>query len=559
MAVDKFGQRSEPASVSSYTSKALQRISFPINESKKGPEQVMKSSSDNKSLRVWAVPDITKIDPVTGNIFSEIIYDGFDHKNTIWSEDKKEISLVGIKGEVISLQLCVESDAQLLDELEFRVPTLISNHNGERISAKHFALYQEHYLKVKEKWYPEIAIPMNDGKIIIKAEQRPVKDQKNQLIYIDLSIPTKIGAGLYNGDILILKKGNIEDTIHINLKVADILMPSKLSFFPELNLYNGPDRAGTERFYQAHQIAHEHRTVINRVPYNQNGTIHNDMIPEISYSYNGKLEIDWTDYDRRLGPLFDGSVFATGERKRIPVEKFYLPFFENWPVPLSPNYKYDFTGKKTQKIISEHAMDALPVNDALSSKYKEDFSEVIKRFKKHFKDKGWHQTEFQFYLNNKWHWNGSSSWWNLDEPVSYDDWIALNFFGSFFKQAIKDNSLKFIFRADISRPQWQHDWLNGILDVMYVQNEAFFDHPERVRKLKREGKINYSVYGSLNNIESSNNQTVLWCMRAFAEGADGVLPWQSLGGAKAFTVPDKNALIIDARESWISTGLSVFV
>jgi hypothetical protein len=544
MAVNELGQRSEPVSVSGYASKALSRIAIhntptPLDRG----EDLRKATL----LRVWALPDIVKIDPVSGNVLSETVSSGFDHANTIWTESKKEINLVALRGEVIGFQLCIESGNKLFDELEIKMPELASN-NKKLISAKQFSMYQVHYLKVKEKWYPEIAIPMKDGKIIMKAEQRPVKDQKNQLIYIDLSIPSQTDAGLYKGDILVLGNGIVEETLHIDLKVADVLMPKKLSFVPELNMYNGPDKAGTERFYQAHQIAREHRTVINRVPYNQNGTVHNDMIPKISYSNDGKVEIDWTDYDRRLGPLFDGSVFSAGERRGMPVEKFYLPFFENWPAQLAPNYNYGYEGAKTKEAISKHAMDAPPVNDAFTSKYRENFIEVVKKFKKHFEDKGWDQPEFQFYLNNKPRWKGSSSWWDLDEPVSYDDWMALKFYGSLFKQATVDTPLKFIFRADISRPRWQHDWLNGLLDRMYVQDEAFYNYTDKVRQMKKTGKINYSVYGSLNNIESSNQNTVFWCVRSFAEGADGVLPWQSLGGAKAFTIPDRNALIIDARE-----------
>ena len=37
-------------------------------------------------------------------------------------------------------------------------------------------------------------------------------------------------------------------------------------------------------------------------------------------------------------------------------------------------------------------------------------------------------------------------------------------------------------------------------------------------------------------------------MQAFVEGADGILPWQSLGGAKSFITPDRNALLVDATK-----------
>ena len=213
---------------------------------------------------------------------------------------------------------------------------------------------------------------------------------------------------------------------------------------------------------------------------------------------------------------------------------------------MASHYEYEPVKNKTQHEISQHAMAAKPLDMALTEDYKKRFIDTANEFTKHFEEKGWDRTEFQFYLNNKWHWDRASSWWDLDEPMSYDDWKALRFFGSLFRKTEAATIDNIVFRADISRPRWQHDWLNGILDKMYIQSRVFYDNPGRVRALKEEGRISFSIYGSLNNIESSNQQTVMWCMRAFIEGADGVLPWQSLGNSKALTVPDRNALIVDA-------------
>lgn len=546
-AVDELAQRSEPVIVSGYSSKSLKKITSPnyIPEAPIAGEGTKDGAL--RHFRVWAVPDVTKIDPISGNIISESDIKGFDSKNPVWSEYNKEIAVNGIKGEVIGFQLCIETEPQRFNDLEIKVMPLINN-IGNEISSDKFKLYQIYYLKVGEKWYPEIAIPLNDSKFNPKAIQKSIKNQTNQLVYIELNIPSTVVPGHYIGEVIISWKGELKESLKINLDVKNISMPQKLVFVPEFNAYYGPAKTGTTRFLNAHRIAHEHRAVINRVPYSQRGRVHLDMIPEVAYSGNSQISIDWSDYDKRFGPLFDGTAFIDGERKGIPVEKFYLPFFENWPSELATHYKYKFTGKKTQEEISKHALEAPALNEALTSDYKERFVKIIKEFEKHFKEKGWDQTEFQFYLNNKWHHEGASSWWDLDEPMSYDDWMALKFYGLLFRQAIGASPVQFIFRADISRPRWQHDWLNGILNRMYVHNEDFFRRPDRAQQLKEDGQISFSVYGSLNDIDVSNQQTVMWCMNAFIEGADGVLPWQSLGNAKSFISPNRNALIIDARE-----------
>lgn len=548
VAVDKLGQRSDPALASGYSSKSLSRITCPVYESDNETEEYKLAPPEDKTVNVWAVPDLTKIDPVSGQLLTGPNILDFNKRNPVWSKDKNEIALLGVKGEVIAFQLVVETDIKFLNELNVKISNLIKD-SGEMISDAESSLYLIHYLKKGKYWYPELTIPMEDGRIAASANFMPIKNRNNQLVYIDIYIPSMIEAGVYKGEISVLKGGNIKKTLRVKLNVADLSMPSTLSFVPELNMYEGPGNAGTDMFFQAHRITHEHRTVINRVPYGQNGKPHGDMIPRISYLKNGKIKINWSDYDKRLEALFDGSAFITSKRNSIPVEKFYLPFFENWPTELSSNYKYENVQKKTRDAIVKHALNAPQLDEALTPQFKERFVQVIKEFVNHFEEKGWNKTEFQFYLNNKWHWKGASSWWNLDEPMSYDDWMSLKFFGSLFKQAIRSTPLNFVFRADISMPRWQHNWLDGILERMYVQDESFFRNSTRIRQMKREGQIDVSVYGSLNDIECSNYKTVLWCMQAFVEGADGVLSWQSLGGAKAFTTPDKNALLVDATKA----------
>ncbi|MBI5742111.1 MAG: hypothetical protein HZA16_15540 [Nitrospirae bacterium] len=540
--VDELGQRSEPAFVKGFASGHLERIAF--RGYAPAPRYVKEELNEApRHFRVWAMPDVTKIDPVSGDILSEENVEGFDRINPVWSGYAKQITLVGIRGEIIGFQLCIEAEGGVFEDTEIRL-TPLEDKKGTIIPSDNLSLFQAHYLRIRDKWYPEYVIPLHDGKLNMKLFQTSIGARQNQLIYIDFNIPSETTAGLYRGKINVYNKGELRESLVLNLNVKDISMPQKLSFVPELNMYDGPGKAGTEKFFQAHRIAHEHRAVINRVPYSQDGKVHEDMVPTISFPENGPVRIEWEDYDRRLGPLFDGSAFSKEGRKGVPVEKFYLPFFENWPSQLAPNYKYEFTGKKTQEIISRHAMDSVSLNEALTTEYKNRFLRILREFIKHFEAKEWNQTEFQFYLNNTWDWDGASSWWDLDEPVSYDDWMSLRFYGSLFKQATEGTRSNFIFRADISRPQWQHDWMSGILDRMYVQDKVFFEYSNRIRQLKKDGQISFSVYGSLNDIEASNQQTAMWCMGAYIEGADGVLPWQSQGGPSAFTTPDKNALIV---------------
>jgi hypothetical protein len=78
-----------------------------------------------------------------------------------------------------------------------------------------------------------------------------------------------------------------------------------------------------------------HRTVLNRLPYNQNGHVQDGCAP---WWHGSRLTLDWSAWDRRFGPLLDGSAFSDLPRKNVPVECFYLPLRENWPSPVEGNY-----------------------------------------------------------------------------------------------------------------------------------------------------------------------------------------------------------------------------
>jgi len=47
--------------------------------------------------------------------------------------------------------------------------------------------------------------------------------------------------------------------------------------------------------------------------------------------------LNWTSWDRRFGPLPNGSAFADLPRKGVPLESFYLSLHENWPSPMEGN------------------------------------------------------------------------------------------------------------------------------------------------------------------------------------------------------------------------------
>src|SRR5205823_12904316 len=175
----------------------------------------------------------------------------------------------------------------------------------------------------------------------------------------------------------------------------------------------------------------------------------------------------------------------------------------------------------------EHALRAPPVEQAFDQEFKDEFQAVAREFARHFREKGWTQTQFQFYLNNKYYYRDpkqggyGSSWWLLDEPMHRDDWLALRFFGQLFKRGIRAApNPNLLFRADVSRPQWQRDWLDGIVDLMCVSGE-FFRKNERCMEMKRSQGITFWNYGTTNDLRATNLTGEGWAVATYLAGGDG--------------------------------------
>lgn len=352
------------------------------------------------------------------------------------------------------------------------------------------------------------------------------QDAKFSCFHVEMHIPPTLAAGKYEAT---LKLGLGQETrlIGTEFQVFDIEIPDKLSFLPEMNAYGLPNN---ELDY--YRLAHRHRTVLNRLPYYHNGRVSEGCAPE----WNGS-KMEWTKWDQRFAPLLTGEAFADLERGGVPIECFYLPLFENWPIPIEPNYKESYWA-----------------DEALSDSYRQQFETASKEIASHIKEKKWDKTLFHFYLNGKNNfkergWSRSTSPWILDEPAHYQDFDALRWFGEAFRNGTAGVGVRnVVFRTDVSRPEWQREILDGLVGYAVVSS-AVRQYPRLVLdRAKRNGE-KVIEYGTTNRLDQSNVQPEAWCVDAWALGLDGVLPWQTIGTAESWKTGDELALFYPDPES----------
>jgi lysophospholipase L1-like esterase len=462
---------------------------------------------------VAVLDELDKVQPVTGDMIPKQP-DGYLAANHLWSAKGKEIHIQAARNEFAAFQVLLRGTARgVRPELTFA---------GASPGKASFFRYL--HVNSAKGPLPDPVVPLAGG-LDVPAADENIAGQKSGSLLCEVYVLHDAPAGDHKGK-LVLRTGGDSLELAVVLRVWDFTLPDHLSFLPEMNCYGLP---ANERGY--YRLAHLHRTVLNRVPYYHNGEIADGFAPRRD---GGRF--DWTAWDRRFGPYLDGSAFADLPRKGVPLDCFYLPLMENWPTPIEPSYNGDYWADR-----------------AFTPGYREAFVAASRQFAEHMNSRGWNDTFFQFFLNGKNDfkargWSRSTAPWLLDEPSNFQDFWALRWFGTAFHEGVNlgRGKAKMVFRADISRPQWQRNALDGLLDYNVVGG-VVRKYPRLVLDRKEQNGEVVVDYGGSNAIDQSNLQPVGWSLDSWATGLDGVLPWQTVGEEEAWKRANTETLFYPAR------------
>lgn len=548
-AVDGAGNASPDATVTVKTSPAVSAPELPASTwAPKGgtPPQI------DGTLRAWAFPDGCKLDPLNAKILIEPGTEQAASKNTVWDAGTSTVRVVAARGEIAAFQLALEALGGPLEDVTVGV---------EGLAGMQTRCWRTWFVNVKGTWQAEYAIPLAAGTALaLPAKDNNIPGQKAAVVAVDLIVPADAKPGVQAGTVTVASGGK-KVALKLQMDIRAPVIPKEIHFNPELNCYGGPAQAGSEAFFDAYRLAHYHRCTINRVPYSQGGGAHSDWVPAVGA--DGRVT-DWSNFDKNLGPLLDGSAFQGNPRAGVPVPTLYLPFFENWPIRMEGHYRpgpQAVTSGKDWK--EKHDIHALPVEKAFDAAYQDGFVNAVADFVKHFEEKGWTRTQAECYLNNKQNAKGmTSSAWTLDEPYELLDWRALRFYSQLFHKGTKDaRKAQFVFRGDISRPEWQGNYMDGMMEVMYANSGQFGYFPLMKAHKRRMPAILY-CYGAANPQYRATHETVAWCLKAYVYECDGVLPWQIVGNEAAFDKGDDagngNALFVNGSKRFGVNAVASF-
>jgi hypothetical protein len=508
--LNRAGRRSKPAVVKSVIRNSPPSITPQVNIPQKRP-------SLHPGLSVIPVTD--KYDSAGRSV--GMLADDYRDHNAVF--DGQRVRLVAAAGEVVSFQLLLRKDREAkpsvsveLDDSQIRVD-----------------LFQALYVPSQGRVIPDPLLPM--------PQSIDLHVDKDQAVVADLFIPFEFAPGVKRGTIRISDGRNLP----LEIVVLPFALPRKATFFCEMNSYGMPDKV--DDYYALQQIAYDHRVHCNILHYSHNTAAPGSRKSNLDMRLRSGRRMDnkkydniqpgdtsgyWDDFAEAFGPYLDGSLFQNGHRGPIPAPGFYLTFHESWPL----NCRAFFDGNPDAYL----AFNKHPA-------YAETYVNILHDFAKVADARGWNETGFQVYFNNKGSLaEKSKAPWILDEPSSFWDYRALQFYGELTDQGHAGNqNLKIQHRVDISRPEYCRGQLDGRSDLWVVATSAFQNYRRLITDRMESDQLRVWIYGTSNHVHETNRNIQAWAVDSWQYGAEGIVPWQTVNkSGSALAEADQLGLFI---------------
>lgn len=558
-------------------------------------------------LSLYAVPDTVKIDPVSGDALQDDaayhVADTFAAANPVFHAETGTISVDTPANGAAAFQLIVRKgvDVAKLEGLGVSVTDLVGPSGRTLAASPNVQSFRVWYVKGRPgskrdeagvvvsndapaRWYGDACVPLSkpfDETFSLPAAGNGVESQTCQSVWMDVFVPRETLPGGYTGTVAVAASGGVLPAM---LKLVVTVLPLAFTDQPtwpvELNCYGGlAGFAGVdskapgapEAEWAFYRLAKAHRLMINALPYGQRGLVDTNRCPVLSGDGAAVSVVDWSPLDNRLGPLLDGSAFTpekgyVGPGVGTPISHIYLPFHENWPLPLRQYYG-DYASVSNRVQFSEWARTSRPLEDAFGPEYKAGYASVARQFAEHAQAKGWLHTAFQFFLNNKYYYkvaffsvargSAGSSFWLLDESVDYDDYAANAFFLGLCRQGVlaANTQVKFVYRIDVGQPEMSRGvwddldalWMCGFSAVRdgYVTTGTV-----RQKWLKKETFWHYGGGPGVSGapIDLAREYLASWC-----SGSAGILPYWDTFGGRDWTKADDLSIYYTGR-NWALSG-----
>ncbi|MCP4687932.1 MAG: hypothetical protein GY859_07765, partial [Desulfobacterales bacterium] len=522
--------------------------SFPI------PDPTGKSIRGVPSLlNYWACSELAKVNPGAGNRMEDGYTgpqnDDYKKANPVWDSETNTVTLRPVRNQMIGFQVIIQRLVASLTGVSLSAGDLTGPGGATITAADNIEFFKLHYVG-SGVLYPDPAIPLSPP--FAQTLDIPSADNNpggvHQSIWCDIYVPRDATPGAYTG-LLTLDCDQSGSPVTINLKmiVSCPVIPDTPTFFLDLNGYGNQWDSEASR-YQVFQLCHKHRMAPNTLPYGWSETWRPDRAPVLTGAGPTTAISDWTTFAADYGPFFDGSAFSPshpaypyhGPGENTPVADFYTTGFEGWPVSISDGvYGYDAGGHghaywnglvdSGGAGLQTFWLEAPDVFQAFPSGYADGARNVWREFAEYAQANQW-GTAFQYYLNNKRTYSGTSALWTLEEQYVADDFRADAWFMGLCKQGWESANApdtNFHWRIDAST-RWQQNWgqLKNICNLRVQGDGKTWDYRhDRYRRYTEQLDEMRWWYGTGPTRTDSLTDHGAEILEHWSHGLDGGLPY----------------------------------
>lgn len=328
-------------------------------------------------MTTMVLSDRVRIDPPRGAVLPRDL-PATEATQGLESDFAARRVLRAVRGGVASFQVVVSADSP---GDGVNLPVRVSPFSGPAGSLTRVDSYYQWPCRIgEEEWTCEGLVPLEVYRAAPAAVRPgPLGRRRHHALWVDVPVGRDTKPGTYRGTVEVAG-----EKCEMVIEVLPITLPLVPRITVDLNSYSealhtrhhpgltGPDQVACERSY--YREAHDHRAVLHYLPYDHAGNVTEGYAPPVAGRGKNLRVADWSAYDARFGPLFDGSAMAGSPGGERAIPHWYLPFNYDWPA--------DFAHFGTRG-------------------YAEEFARIMAEFRRHFQRKGWTQTKFEVYFNHK--------------------------------------------------------------------------------------------------------------------------------------------------------------
>jgi hypothetical protein len=256
------------------------------------------------------------------------------------------------------------------------------------------------------------------------------------LLLMEVWIPKDASPGLHRGTVAVLQDGKELARLGVDLTVYPLRLPDQPTFRMDYLSYGSPLRrlgldvrlgngaigdvkvppAALAAEQQVHALALDNRGYLNVLPYASQRGNPFYAYPVAGTGRNARIT-SFDGFDARFGPLLDGKV---GKYRTAP-PVFGLAFNLNYPYRAHADPAAQFNWRPFKNTIPDAAGKEPALRDL-----EDTWRAVGQQTLAHLAQRGWTNTAFEIFNNQKPNANNTSPW-HLDEPVDAPDYRALRY------------------------------------------------------------------------------------------------------------------------------------